>query len=155
MSNLITHQLHIYSPSGELLTVVSDGGFVNLAWALKENEPGVLELILPGEFDKSLLTIDTQIEVYRAYGGLPMRLEGDTAFFVRRILFATDNNGTGTISITAYSALDLMRRRIIAYFGGSSYTDKITIRWDDLLHEIVRENYGDLATDADRDLRLG
>jgi hypothetical protein len=151
--NQVTHQLFLLSPAGDVLTVLADGAWAGLSYALKEDEPGVLDLVLPGDFDYTLLQIDGQIEVYRAYGGAPMKLEGDTAFFIRRILRAKDEAGTETIRVTARSALDLMQRRIVAYYAGASYTDKVLIRWDDLMREIVRENMGEDASDADRDLR--
>jgi hypothetical protein len=81
-----------------------------------------------------------------------MRLEGDTSFFIRKIVRQSDANGIKTISITAYSALDIMRRRIVAYYAGTSYTEKVADHWDDLLREVVDENYGPGASDADRDL---
>lgn len=146
--NLVEHQLTLYSPVGNPLTYVMDGYFAGLAYALRENEPGVMELVLPAEFDINLLKIDGLFDIERAYGGGSMRLEGDTSWFIRKIARVTDENGVRSIHVTAYSALDLMKRRIIPYVAGSSYAEKVGIPWDDMLREIVYENYGPGASYA-------
>lgn len=146
--NYIEHQLRIYNPTGQLLTILFDGSFIDLSYTLKENEPGILELVLPGDFDTSLITIDSLIEVYRSYGPNAFRLEGDTAFFVRRIGKPTFEDGVKVRKIRAYSAISLLSRRIIPFVAGSSYTEKIDIPWDDMLKEIVYENYGPGASYA-------
>lgn len=146
--NLIEHQLHLRNPVGDPLTIIQDGYFAELQYGFKVNEPGVLELTLPAEFDFSLLKVDGQFEIYREYGLTGMRLEGDTSFFIRRIGRPTFENGVKVRKVTAYSALDLMKRRIIPYVAGSSYAEKVDIPWDDMLREIVYENYGPGASYA-------
>lgn len=148
MTSLIEHQLHLRSPVGDPLTIIFDGQYAALSYALKVNEPGVLELTLPASFDINLLKIDGQIEIYREYGFTGMHLEGDTAFFIRRIGRPTLSNGVKVRQITAYSALDIMKRRIIPYAAGTSYTEKVGIPWDDMMREIVWENYGPGASYA-------
>lgn len=150
--NPVEHQLYLYSPTGELLTVIQDGAWIDLSYGLRENEAGVLELTLPGDFPRDLLKIDSLIEVYRSYGGgLPSR-EGDTAFFIRKPVYFTGADKTRAIHVTAYSAFGLLKRRVIPYFAGTSYTDKYNEHWDDMVKEIMRENYGSLATDTARNL---
>lgn len=146
--NLAEHQLYLRNSVGNLLTIIPDGNYASLDYALKVNEPGVLEVTLPGDFDANLLMIDGQFEVYRAYGGGSMRLEGDTGWFIRKITRQADANRVKTIHITAYSALHLMQRRIIPYVAGSSYAEKVGMPWDDMLKEIVYENYGPGASYA-------
>lgn len=140
--NLAQHQLYLYSPTGELLTIIPDGGFVSLDYGFRENEPGVLEVTLPGDFRRDYLRIDGEIEVYRAYGIGGYQLEGNTAFFIRRIVFQTGEDGTRFIQVTAYSATDILKRRIVAYYAGSSYSEKLNLPWDNMMREIVDENYG-------------
>lgn len=142
MTSLIEHQLHLRSPVGDPLTVILDGQYNSLSYAIKDMEPGVLELTLPGDFDINLLKIDGQIEIFREYGFTGMHLEGDTAFFIRKIGRPTLENGVKVRRLTAYSALDIMQRRVIPYTAGSSYAQKVGIPWDDMLREIVYENYG-------------
>lgn len=146
--NLVEHQITLYSPVGIPLTYVLDGNYAGLAYALRENEPGVMELVLSSDFDISLLAIDGLFDIERAYSGGPMKLEGDTSWFIRKISRETDENGVKSIHVTAYSALDLMRRRIIPYVAGSSYAEKVGMPWDDMLREIVYENYGPGASYA-------
>lgn len=148
----ITHQLYLYNPVGDLLTILPDGQFAALTYGLKENEPGILELTLPSTFDTSLLMVDGIIEIYRSIGGGPMSLEGNTAWFIRKPAWLSDKDGVEFINVRAHSALDIAGRRIVAYYAGTSYTEKVTIKWDNLLREIMRENYGSLATDAARNL---
>lgn len=148
MTSLIEHQLHLRSPVGDPLTVIFDGQYAGLSYAFKDVEPGVLELTLPASFDLNLLKIDGQVEIYRQYGFTGMHLEGDTAFFIRKIGRPTFENGVKVRQITAYTALDLMKRRVIPYVAGSSYAEKVDIPWDDMLREIVYENYGPGASYA-------
>lgn len=153
--SVVQHQLWLYNPTGTQLDLLQDGNFAALSYALKENEPGVLELVLPGDYDVGRIFIDGQIEVYRSYARGTLKLEGETAFFIRKVNWATDENKVKTLHITAYSALGLMQRRIVAYYAGTSYAEKIADHWDDMLREIVDENYGPGASyggDPDRNL---
>lgn len=149
--NPIDHQLFIYSPTGVLLNVLSDGAWNSLAYGMRVNEPGVLNFVLPAEFGLSQIFIDGLVEVYR-FDGAGLHLEGETAFFMRKPVIDTDEAGISTITIEAYSALDLLKRRIIAYCAGSSFAEKVGIPWDNLMRSFVRENYGSLAADAERNL---
>ena len=150
--NPVEHLLYLYSPTGELLTIIRDGAWIDLSYGFRENERGVLELTLPGDFERRYLAIDGMIEVYRSYGNGTNKLEGDTAFFMRKPIISTAMDGTKTIHVTAYSAADLLKRRVIPYYAGSSYTEKMADHWDDMLREIMRENYGTLASDTARNL---
>ena len=154
MSN-VEHLLYLRSATGDLITVLSDGNFVSLSYGLKEIEPGVLEFTLPGDFDMTMLAIDNQIEIYREVANGALQLEGDTAWFIRKVKPLTTDSGQSLIQVTAFSAMELMQRRIVAYFAGTSYTDKEKIPWDDMLREIVDENYGPGASyggDPERNL---
>jgi len=151
MPSIVEHQLHLLTPTGVPLTILNDGSFAGLSYGLRDLEPGVLELILPGDFGMSRLAIDSQIEVYRAVGYGAMQLEGDTTYFIRQPEPKTLANGVHVIKLTAYSALELLARRSVAYDAGTAYTDK-TAAWDNMLRAIVRENYGSLATDTARNL---
>jgi hypothetical protein len=112
----------------------------------------VLEFSLPGSFDLNLIGIDFIIEIYRQNGAGAMVLEGDTAFFIRQITLPTNQEGVFSIYVKAFSALELLTRRIVAYFAGTSYTDKVGIPWDNLCREIVNENFGSAAVETARNL---
>lgn len=157
--NLIQRQLFLYTPTGELLTIILDGGYSSLNYGFKELEAGVLELVLPGNFDLSLLAIDGIIEIYRSYGDLGLQLEGDTAFFIRHPIIRVSESGVKTIYVKAFSAFEIVKRRIVAYYAGTSYSEKTRYSWDDLMRKFMQENYGSeainiktWAADPDRDL---
>lgn len=145
--NIITHQLDVYSPFGVAITSITDPGLVTLAYALKDNAPSVLEFTVVPSFDINLIPIEAQIEVYRTYGLASPVLEGDTAFFVRQRIKTDDG-----IKVTAYSACEILQRRLIAYYAGTSYADKASMPWDDMAREFVDQNMGPGATDTARSL---
>ena len=149
---MIAHQLHLRNPNGVLLSIVQDGAFAALSYALKENEPGVLELTLPGSFDISLLPIDGLIDIYRTYGAGATTLEGNTAWFIRKAQIVVDENDVKYIHVLAYTACELLARRIVAYVSGSAYAEKTAVAWDDMMRALVRENFGALALNTARNL---
>lgn len=140
--NRVQHQLYIRNTTGDLLDIVSDGAFSSLTYTLKENEAGVLELTLPGDYDRNNLMIDGLIEIWRSTDGGGYLLEGDTAFFIRRIRKVKNEQGVTAINVLAFSAMHLMKRRLVAYFAGTSFSEKTRKPWDDMLKEVVNENYG-------------
>lgn len=147
--NLAKHQLHIYNTVGTLLTIIPDNAYASLRYGFRENEAGVLELVLPPTFDMSMLMIDGLIEVYRAYGYSEYSLEGDTAFLIRKPEIGKNEDGSEAIYVTAFSASEILCRRIVAYYAGTSYADKYSDPYDDLMREIVYENYGPGASYAE------
>jgi hypothetical protein len=146
--NLATHELYLYSPTGQPLDIITDGGYAGLDYGLRENEPGVLILDLPGNYPLENLMIDGQFEIWRRYGGYPKHLEGDTGWFIRRAKPAMDQNGIEVIRVVAFSAAELLKRRSIPYVAGSSYTTKVGIPWDNMMREVVYENFGPGASYA-------
>lgn len=156
--NLAKHQLHIYNPIGNLLTILPDKSFASLQYGFRENEAGVLVFTLPPDFDSSFLAIDSPVEVYRAYGYGGYVLEGETAFLIRAVEVGKTDNGSEFIQVTAFSAAEILCRRIVAYYSGTSYAEKTSDPFDTMMNEIVWENFGpgasyaDAYGDADRDL---
>lgn len=143
MSSKASHYLQLYTPIGVPSVRINDPGMADLNYGLRDNEPGVLEFSVPYSYDKELFVADTIVEVYRKYGGFGWILEGETAFFIRRVI------DTGSyFHIVAYSAMSLLGRHAIAYYAGTSYTDKVSILYDDLLREFVDENMGPGASYA-------
>lgn len=150
--NQIEHQIYLRNPTGDLLDIIVDGYYAGLSYTLKDGEPGVLDLTLPGNYDTRNLKTDGLIEIMRSVSGGPLILEGGTSFFIRRVAKQETQDGVEVISVVAVSALNLMQRRIVAYAAGTSYTEKVSIPWDNMMRQIVRENYGALATDVSRNL---
>jgi len=160
MSNLIEHQIRICTSFGALLAIIYDGEFTSLKYGFKENEPGVLEFILPPDFNKSYLAVDGIIDLYRSVNGGAFQLEGETSWFMRGIAYEKTSNGVEYIRVLAFSACELLMRRIVAYYAGSSYSEKISKPWDTMMREFIDQNYGpgsswigpSYGVDPDRDL---
>src|ERR1035437_2900775 len=104
--NKIEHQLYLRNPTGDLLDIITDGYYVGLSYTLKDGEPGVLELILPGDYDTQNLKTDGLIEIMRSVEGGPLILEGNTSFFICRVLKEETPEGAEVISVVALSALN-------------------------------------------------
>lgn len=141
------YQIRYYSSNGVLLDVlrVSNMGLVR-----KENEIATLSVSLAPEFSSGYFAQDGQLEVWRSVNGGTYYLL-DTTWFIERIRYATNSQGQNELEITACDANGLLGRRIIAYDKGTTYTEKNGCA-DDIMKDIVRENYGSLAFDTERDL---
>lgn len=97
---------------------------------------GVLEMTLPTGFDTSLLRRDGRIGAWRSIDGRPAYLDNNAIFLISTL--ASSSAGT---FVRAYHATQLMARRIVAYYAGSSYTDK-TGTADNLIKAYWDENAG-------------
>jgi hypothetical protein len=120
--------------------------FHHLEYARTLNSVGTLKMRLPGTFNIALLAIDTRLAVWR-----DNVLDTGTVWLVREIDRVLTADGEQVIEVTAFSALDIIRRRIVAYAAASAEASK-SAEADDLIKAIVRENFGALATDTDRDI---
>jgi hypothetical protein len=149
--SVVNYQVYVRDPVGILVDIFRADKLVSVSYGLRENEPGVLELVLPASsIDQTKLERDGQIEIYRSYQN-SLFLEGETTWFIKKVSNSVDEKGLNTIYILAYSACELLKRRIIAYPAGSVKAEK-TAPWDDMMKAIVRENYGASATDTTRDI---
>ncbi len=122
-----TYECRIGDPYGQLLASVSnfvdsqEGGSSALAYTLNVGKVGALRLTVSSSFDDTLFRLDGRVGVWRSINGRPPKLDGDTVFFIRKWEYTND-----TTTITAYSANHLLRRRIIDYFAGTTYSSKTT-----------------------------
>jgi hypothetical protein len=124
-------------------------GFEALDVGLVTNDVGKLVLTMPGAFDPRLVPIDGRIFVYRQPTGGASALLGEQAWLVRRVQRTLDAQGRRVVVLHAYAALELLRRRVVAYNATTSYTEK-TAAADNMIKAIARENLGSLATDTAR-----
>ncbi|MCK9599169.1 MAG: siphovirus ReqiPepy6 Gp37-like family protein [Sphaerochaeta sp.] len=125
--------------------------FSRLDYARRVNEVGVLEIdlipfYLPGTFVK-----DGRIEIYRKPEGGDNGLHLETVWFVRKILYATNESGEDVLRLVAHDNIGLLARRVIAYDAGTAYTRK-TDYADNIIKALVFENFSAGAIDANRDL---
>lgn len=152
------YQLVVFKPNGAKLAELTglNHAYESLAASRSVNAVGALSLSLPlirGALGYNFLDYppDTRLAVYRKPDGGPWRLLGDTIWFVRKADLTFAEDGTEQILITAYDANHIITRRIVAYDAGSSQADK-TAEADAMIKAIMRENFGSLATDTDRDI---
>lgn len=124
--------------------------FTTLELAYRERQIGALTLEIPTASEPRSLGRDGLITVHRAIGGAVARLEGDRAWLIRKITRRVGTRGQRTTRLVAVDGNDLLRRRIVDYDAGTSYTDK-TSAADNVMKAIVRENFVS-AADATRNL---
>ena len=142
------HEIWICDPRGNRLAFIDQ--ILNLTVVRTVNQVGEVHLELPGDFDQSLLQLDSLIEVWRSpYLAGALRLEA--VGLMRYFDLGKNAEGLESIVIAGPDQVDLLRRRIVAYAAGSAYAAKTDIL-DDMMKAIVRENLGSLATDATRNL---
>lgn len=144
------YRVTLFDPFGGNPLVLDE--VASLTWARTVNSVGALALTLPLRYPLARFARDGRLLVERqAVAGGAWRVVGETIWFVRRAVRATGATGERTLQVTAFDALHLLGRRIVAYAAGSAQASKGGAA-DDLIKAVVRENLGGLATDAGRDL---
>lgn len=100
---------------------------------------GSFTLRLPINFDTSLAKIDNMIQVWRAPQA--SRLSLWRVYFIRRRTFSTQG-AQEIIELGGSDVNDLLRRRIIAAYSGTTQSEKTDFA-DDMMKEIVTEALAD------------
>ena len=134
------------SPDGVLVQAIAD--FVSLDYVLKENDAGILTLVLADTALSGPPFLDGRLEIYRRVGAGGYNLEGDAVWLIRKWAYSRTGESS-TLTITAYHAASLLKRRIVAYNADTAYSKKYD-QLDDMMKAIVRENFNTLATDTTR-----
>lgn len=140
--------VEVMDPFGVPLTQIDD--YLALSYTRVTNGVGVLTLDLSPDIERDLFRLDSRLGVWRQPAGGSLALDTETVWLVRRVRRTLDAKGERRLQVTAYSASELLARRIVAYTAGSAQAAK-TDYVDDMMKEIVAENLGGDATDADRD----
>jgi hypothetical protein len=144
------YTIKYYNPGGIFLR---DLEFSTLDLALQENQIGSLTLRLPpAVYPPGFFRRDGTIEVWRAVGGRS-ELVGNALWFVVYIRYQIDQGGVETLEIVAQDGNSILKRRIIAYAAGTDYALKAGVAGD-IMKSLIRENYGTLAIEAERDASL-
>lgn len=115
------------------------------------NNIGAFVLNLPWDFDSKLIKLDGLVEFWRSPEGGALKWVGTG--MVRRHKFH-DDNGKDVLTLGGVDAIDLLRRRIVAYAAdstGSLQTDNA----DDIMKAIVKQNLGANAVAARNLTALG
>lgn len=145
-----TYEVHILDPFGSLLAIVSDfadpqTGGAALSYGLSVGQVGQLDLTLPVGFDDALLLLDGRIEVWRKVGNLPAKRDGDAQFLIRQWDY-----GPYQTTIGAVHANELLKRRFINYYAGSSYSTKTATTADNLIKAFASQQLGSGIVAVDR-----
>jgi len=142
-----TYTLVIKNAQDSTLAIKSN--FNTLAYSRSVNVPGTLTFNFDTSLvDRSIFTRDVRIEIWRGIAGGVEYLETGTQWLLRKRTFNFDQQ---MLEIQCQSALDVLRRRVIAYDAGSSQSSKNDLA-DNVIVEFVKENLGSSATDSDRDI---
>jgi hypothetical protein len=127
------------APLSDVLTI----NYTNIA-----NDVGAFSLTFPASRPLMFYRPDFIAEIWRRpISGGSFKL--DFAGLIRGREQAMDENGNETVTVWGTCPNELLSRRIVAYYAGTAYTDK-TDYADDMMLEIVRENFGTSSTDTDR-----
>jgi hypothetical protein len=148
MSELMTY-IEVSTPQGVKIAQLDQ--FLKLTYARAVNDIGTLVLELDPNSDASLYQRDTRLGVWRQGPNGALALDTECVWLVRKVKRVLSASGERRLRVTAYSANELLRRRIVAYAAGSAQASKSGYA-DDLMKAIVSENLGSDATDTDRDI---
>jgi len=147
------YQVALLDPYGTPLAQLE--GFSSLDYVRVVNDIGALTIMLPEIYDRYLFAgtdvrVDNRIEVYRRIGSGSFYRDMDTQWLTLKGNKILNDRGERLTKITCVDLMQLLTRRIVAYNSGTAQASK-TDQADDMMKAIVRENFGSLATDTDRD----
>lgn len=132
--------------------------YIRLEFTRIENDYGYLYLDLPMSYNYYDFKTDGRIEIWRNSSLGVSSLFCETVYFIRLSRVKTDENGKKFIHIIAYDANEILNRRVVAYPESADSNDLTTSKViksgyaDDMMKQIVRENYSSSATDAARQI---
>lgn len=142
-------RINYYSPSGEFVRTFNS--FIRLEYLRRENNYGSMYVDFPPDINPSLFEIDGKFEILRSWNGYLFDNESQTFWLIRLVRQKYDENGKRYVHVLAYDLNHIIERRIVAYHAASTYSKK-NMAADTMMKEIMRENFGSLATDGARDL---
>ena len=135
----VTYALKFYNAAGTLLETYVD--LFDLGVARSGNEPPALSLRLPsGVISSANLVPDARLELVRTgTDGVARRVFG--TMFLLTAWSSGYSGNEADLTISARGASALLERRIVKYTSGSAEASK-TDYADDMMRDIVRENFG-------------
>lgn len=139
-------EIWLDEPNGNRLVLLDEA--LSFSFTKVVNNIGSFDLTLPPIYD-DYLRLDGMLEFWRAPKNKALRQVGVGLF--RDVDYRDLSDGTEITAISGSDGKDLLKRRIVAYPAGSSYSLKSDYA-DDMLKAIIRENLGSLVTDPARDL---
>jgi len=105
------------------------------------NGIGWFDMGLPKSFNTNFIVPDRMVQIWRAPKGGTLSLW--RVYFLRKWRFETVTNRE-ILTISGPDVNDLLRRRIIAAYAGSSFAQKSDFA-DDMMKEVVTESISDAA----------
>jgi hypothetical protein len=137
------YDLRLLDPDGVIIAPLDAA--LSFEYTVVVNDVGRISVSLPGDFDPDLIAKDNRITIWRKapQGALRQMIHGLLTWWQ----WSDDDAGQTTLRIAGPSLNGLLRRRIVAYAAGSAQTSK-TGTVDDLMKEIVDENFGPSAAAA-------
>jgi len=143
------YQVKILTPYGVQLAAVDD--FIKLQMTRKINDVGAFSMTLPQKYN-DLANADNMIEIWRKAERGTWKLWGDTRFFLQNKKLYSGSNSEKLLDISGQDAIGLLARRGVSYYSGSAQSEKVAVAADNLLKDIVDENFGASATDTARSI---
>ena len=149
---MATYSIYLGDPFGTRLADASN--FLALEYSRVVNDIGTATLVLPGDFDASLIRVpDGRLEIWRRLPAASQEyLDTETTWLMKKITYDRDDRGRQTIIVEADTPLCLLKEpgRFVNYDADSVPNTVGTA--DNLMKAIVLDNAGVLATDSARSL---
>lgn len=105
--------------------------------AIKVNDVGAFVMTLPPTYNPAYLQRDNRVEIRYSMEGERAQLFGERYFLIRSVEWQQDTGGA--IEVRGVCLNDLLTRRIIAAYSGSTFSKKSGAA-DDVMKALVREN---------------
>jgi len=131
------YELWLTTDSG--LQLVPLNSFVRLEASRLVNGIGSFSLYMPLSFDPDLIAPDRMVQIWRRPTGGTKSLW--RVYFLRKWRFSTQGSKQ-VIQLSGPDTNDLLRRRIVAAYAGTSQASK-TDYADDMMKEVVTESIAD------------
>lgn len=147
---MTTHLITIYDKYGDNPINIDDD-YISVEYTRKINEVGDIRIEISPVFGFKNFTEDMRMELLRVIPGKAPYRPMDTIWFLTKKGFGEDNAGNEKIVLIGEDQNTFFSRRTVPYPQETSYTQKTTYA-DDMIKEIVRENYGSGALDPYRDM---
>ena len=133
------YQVWLRSPAGSLLLTLDD--WLSLSYGRIGNNVGGLQLTLPNRFDAKknlsladLFVEDSRIEVWRCFPGRSPYLDGQTQYFVRKVVADLNESGEQILTIEAPDSNYLLSGKSVLLVGDvDNFTQVTALASDGLL----------------------
>lgn len=142
------YQIRVRDTSGILVAQVDDYETINIEHIV--NSGGYAAIYLPQDsINADVFGLDYLVEIWRSVQDEGIDWYMEYIGLHRTSVWQTFETGKSLYSEYSEGLCDLLKRRIIAYYSGTSYTDKNDFS-ETVMKEFVQENAGSSATSPPR-----